>query len=184
MNYEDFPVDYLWECFDVNFQTGKLTWKQRPRYHFETDFAYNTINPRQFGKVAGSISKNDYWTVGLRGIGESKKVMYQHRILYAMFHGVWPDETIDHFDGNTKNNSISNLRPASQSVNTKNQRLRNTNKSGLHGVRWYNRYNAWHATGTYNYKVFHLGYHENLLDAICARRSWELNKEFTERHGT
>lgn len=184
MNYDDFPVGYLWECFNVDFLTGELTWKFRPRSHFETDFAYNTINPRQLGRVAGSISKNGYWTVGVRGLGEKKKILYRHRIVYAMYHGVWPDKTVDHHDGNILNNCVSNLRPASQSTNTKNQRLRNTNKSGLHGVRWYPRYDAWHSTGTYNYEIFHLGYHKDFFDAVCSRKSWEMGKEFTRRHGT
>ena len=182
MNYEDFPVNYLWDCFNVDFSTGKLTWKIRPRSHFETDFAYNTVNPRQVGKIAGSISKNRYWTVGVRGLGFSKKILYQHRIIYAMYHDIWPDETIDHFDGDSLNNCISNLRPASQALNSQNQKLRNTNKSGLPGVRWYDRYTAWHSEGTYNLIKYHLGYHSNFFDAVCARRSWELNKKFTERH--
>ena len=184
MNYEDFPVDYLWECFNVDFLTGKLTWKQRPRYHFETDMAFATINSRQSGKAINRVDANGYHIVGLRGFGKSRKNLYQHRVLFAMYHGVWPDEAIDHHDGNTSNNSISNLRPVSQSVNSKNQRLRNTNKSGLHGVRWYDRYSAWHSEGTYNKRKFHLGYHKDFFEAICARKSWELDKEFTRRHGT
>lgn len=184
MKIGDFPVNYLWECFDVDFTTGDLTWKFRPTHHFETEMAYKTINSRHFGKTAGTIGRNGYLSVGLRGLGKERKRLYFHRVVYAMYHGAWPTETIDHFDGDSLNNKISNLRPTTQSINSKNQKLRSTNLSGLHGVRWYSRYNKWHVEGTYNSVKYHLGYYYSFFDAICARKSWELNKEFTMRHGT
>ena len=59
----DFPLEYLEECFDVDFVSGTLTWKTRPRSHFETDMSFNTMNSRQSGKTAGSSGKMDIHTL-------------------------------------------------------------------------------------------------------------------------
>lgn len=180
---KEFPVPYLFECFSVDFVKGELKWLSRPMSHFKTDMAFNTVNSRQSGKPVGSIASNGYAVVGLRGTGAKRKVLYQHRIISAMYYGEWPDENIDHFDGDTGNNNISNLRPASQASNCKNSKMKSTNSSGVSGVRWYPRYQAWHAQGTHDYKSFHLGYHSDLFSAICARKSWEEGRGFSERHG-
>lgn len=180
---EDVPIDYLEECFHVDYLTGVLVWKYRPSHHFDTDMAYKTVNSRQSGKVSGLTATNGYRYVGLRGIGKSKKSYLLHRVIYAMFHGTWPTETVDHFDGDITNNGISNLREVPQSVNMRNQKKRSTNLSGCNGVRWYTRKSKWHSQGTFQNKSYHLGYFNNLFDAICARKAWELNYNFTERHG-
>lgn len=179
---EIIPIEYLSECFLVDFISGDLIWKVRPRHHFETETAWLTINSRQAGKIAGTIGSLGYRYVGIRGQGENKTSIGAHRIVFAMFHGEWAD-VVDHFNGNTLDNSISNLRPATQGLNMKNQKRRNTNKSGVTGVRWYPRYSAWHSEGTYNYEKFHLGYHEDFFEAVCARKSWENQRDFTRRHG-
>lgn len=55
-----------------------------------------------------------------------------HRIIFFYFKGYFP-ETVDHKDGDIRNNSLSNLRDATRSINRA-----NTNKtwaaSGLKGV--------------------------------------------------
>lgn len=63
---KEFPVPYLFECFSVDFVKGELKWLSRPRSHFKTDMAFNTVNSRQSGKPVGSIASNGYAVVGLR----------------------------------------------------------------------------------------------------------------------
>lgn len=45
-----------------------------------------------------------------------------HRIAWAMHHGEWPDLMIDHKNGQRDDNSISNLRQATDLVNQQNRR--------------------------------------------------------------
>ena len=45
--------------------------------------------------------------------------LLEHRVIAAM-HGMSLDHCIDHIDGNTINNKIENLRPATQAQNTRN----------------------------------------------------------------
>jgi len=62
-----------------------------------------------------------------------RKHYYLHQIIYLMHHGMLPDR-IDHQDGDSLNNKIENLRPASQSENIANSQLSKSNTSGYKGV--------------------------------------------------
>ena len=33
----DIPIDYLRECFDLDIETGTLTWRRRPHGHFPSE---------------------------------------------------------------------------------------------------------------------------------------------------
>jgi hypothetical protein len=80
------------------------------------------------GNKAGTIASNGYWTVRYAG-----KLYLNHRIIFAMHNGYWPN-IIDHADGNPLNNEPSNLREASKSQNGQNAKLRKDNLSGIKGV--------------------------------------------------
>jgi hypothetical protein len=56
-----------------------------------------------------------------------------HRAVFAMHHG-WLPPIIDHINRNRFDNRISNLRPASGSMNNCNKALSPTNTSGYAGV--------------------------------------------------
>ena len=72
-----------------------------------------------------------------------------HRIIFLMAHGYCP-EYIDHIDGNSLNNLIENLRPATLSENKANQKIYSSNSSGVKGVYWCKPKNAWVAQISFN----------------------------------
>ena len=100
-------------------------------FYYSDGFLHWKVQPSQRAKVgdkAGTISNNGYWTTRYAG-----KLYLNHRIIFAMHNGFWP-EIIDHADGNPLNNEPSNLRAATKSQNGQIAKLRKDNISGVKGV--------------------------------------------------
>ena len=53
----------------------------------------------------------------------------------------------------------------------------------MNGVRWYEPINKWHTQIQIDNHKIHLGYFENLKDAIAARKNAETNFNFHINHG-
>lgn len=58
-----------------------------------------------------------------------------HRVAWALHYGYWPEQMLDHIDGNRANNAISNLRLTDYTENAQNRRTshkrRASGNSGL-----------------------------------------------------
>lgn len=83
-----------------------------------------------------------------------------------MTHGYWPTNVIDHINRDKADNSISNLREATISMNLFNSAKRKTNKSGYKGVVRYG--DKWRSHITINYKKVWLGYFDSPEKAHAA----------------
>ena len=82
------------------------------------------------GKPAGSPNTAGYLQLRVDGVR-----YLAHRLAWLYVHGEWPNQVIDHIDGNPANNRIANLRDVSISVNLQNQRAaQGRTKSGMLGV--------------------------------------------------
>lgn len=105
-----------WLRYDAG--TGKLFWKKSP----------NRRKP--VGTEAGSKTRLGYLSVCIGG----KRYM-AHRRAFLLSTGAWPDQEIDHVDGDGLNNRLENLRDVSRVINRENQRRAGkNNKSGILGV--------------------------------------------------
>lgn len=159
---------------------------------------YDTLGRRtkaQAGRVAGSLSGQGRWQVGLSG-----KILRCHRIIYEMVYGEIPEGYIvDHQDGNCSNNAVSNLVLKTQKHNTMNSFGRSSNTSGVTGVSfWSSGKGNLYARAYWNdkdskvqCKVYSVNKY-GLLPAFamaCRYREnmlIELNKQgamYTDRHG-
>lgn len=145
--------------YDPN--TGELIWKNPPKNH-----SYRKGKPAltslagagyRYGKVLGQ------WC-------------YLHQVAVAIMTGKWPEDQVDHIDGDILNNRWSNLRPATAKQNSR-------NRSGVVGVYWQKRGQTWRAKMKVDRKDIHLGNFKNKDDAIAARKQAEKNFGFHINHG-
>ena len=138
------------------YKDGKLFWNIH-------------IGSKSAGSVAGRVNKLGYVEVTIDGTH-----FKAHRIVWLLCHGYWPENYIDHIDGNTGNNNIENLREVSQQCNLRNSKVSKNNTSGVRGVSFNKTLGYWIATIKNMRVVDHLGYFKTKSDAVRARYEAEL----------
>ena len=136
-------VEHLRQCFDVDFDTGQLRWRVRPREHFLSERGWKVANGKCAGELAGSPTKYGYVIVGISIQGQPR-LIFAHRIIWALANGRWPIQ-IDHRDGHRSNNSLANLREATRSENNHNLCVPKHNTSGFLGVSYRRDNKKWRA---------------------------------------
>ena len=142
--------DYL----SADFDTGMLTWKRRPREHFASERAWKAWNTRFAGLSAGGPHNQGYKQVRIGGYPG-----LAHRIIYEMANGpIASGLQIDHIDGNRTNNSLSNLRIATNAENMCNRGKNANNTSGFKGVCLNKPTGSWKAGIKVHGRRKHIGY--------------------------
>ena len=104
-----------------------------------------------------------------------------HRIIWMYVTGEDPcDSLIDHIDGNSLNNSFSNLRKADFSQNICNSKRYISNSSGFKGVCWCKQYSKWKAYIKIEGHQLHLGRFDTpeLAHMAYCKAAAELHGEF------
>jgi hypothetical protein len=114
--------DQVKDLFD--YRDGELYWQ------------ISTSNIK-IGAKAGSVNSNGYRAIKVNG-----KHYKAHRLIFLYHYGYLP-KYLDHIDGNSLNNCIKNLRPATISENSCNTKKRTDNKSGIKGVSWNKQNKKW-----------------------------------------
>lgn len=126
---------------------------------------------------AGCVSKRGYIQVR-KGVDK----FMAHRIIWAMHYGKWPESGIDHINGDRLDNRIDNMRDETQFANCKNAAK-------------YPRKEPWIATGVVrsgrgftayaqvNKKVTRIGKFKCHTAAMIARKLFDQNNGFSDRHG-
>lgn len=92
------------------------------------------------GSAAGNLQPDGYIKIQVLG-----RRYGAHRLAWAFGHGRWPVDLIDHKNGNTRDNRLSNLREADGSQNRANSGLNSRNSSGIKGVYWCKSSRKWRA---------------------------------------
>lgn len=84
------------------------------------------------GDRAGWVGKHGHIYMDLDGCRYAA-----HRLAWLYVYGIWPTQDIDHINGDSGFNAISNLRDVSKFTNMQNQRrAKTTSKTGILGVTW------------------------------------------------
>ncbi len=126
----------LKHCLEYNPETGIFVWIRPPHTH-----------PRLYRTIAGAEA------TGYIKIKIDNKKYSAHRLAWLYVYGEMP-QIIDHKDGNSLNNALSNLRSASQAQNCANA-ARWRNKSLPKGVRAMK--GRYHARISFQKKLIHIG---------------------------
>ncbi len=129
-------------------------------------------------KESGWITDNGYRIIGFKG------TKYRaHRLAWLIIYGEFPENDIDHINGNRDDNRISNLRSVTRSENLKNQKIRSDNSSGVIGVSWGRSNSKWHVRIKSDVKYLYLGSFFDFFEACCVRKSAEVFYGFHVNHG-
>jgi hypothetical protein len=166
-------IGYLRQRLRYEPETGKLFWLE-----------YEGMPKRGYaqwvGKEAFTSCKPEGYRQGMVG-GHG---CLAHRVAWALHYGEWPDDQIDHINGVTDDNRISNLRVVTNQENQKNRTMSSNNTSGITGVVWDKFRRKWRARITVNGRKLGLGRFKTLEEAAAARKEADIKYGFTERHGT
>jgi hypothetical protein len=164
--------EYLAAVISYNPETGELHWKHRA----DRDDQWNA---RCAGKRAfTSVQSRGYHSGGVDG-----HTFIAHRVAWAIYYGKWPQNQIDHLDGNKRNNRIANLRDASVVENNRNMPVSKRNATGVLGVVWLPQRRVWRAEIMVDRKMVRLGCFANKEDAVSARKDAEGKFGFHRNHG-
>lgn len=159
------------EAFDYDPETGALTWKvTRP-------------GGVKAGRVAGCVvrfaaARTSYRRVGIDGVD-----YLAHRVCWLLWHGTWPEDEIDHIDGDGVNNRIANLRAATHAINMRNHPKHLRNKSGATGVYRQRARRKWTAEIHVDGRRLHLGQFESLDEAAYVRELAQKVYGYHPTHG-
>ena len=173
----------LHKLLRYNPETGVLFWKARTPDMFSSEqqppeHACAVWNSKFAHKEALTSFSSGY----KRGMILGRHYL-AHRTAWAIYYGEWPHKTIDHINGNRSDNRIKNLRVVSNSINMRNTKRRSNNTSGVCGVSFREATNKWQAYIFAKGRQKHLGFFDDLNEAISARKAAEVEHDYHPNHG-
>jgi hypothetical protein len=120
------------ECF--TYKSGVLVWNKRPSHHFKSESISRAFNSQFSGEIAGTERKKGSKRYSYVAIGD--KTYSTHSLVWFIYNGRFPENCIDHINGNSLDNRIENLRDVTKAENNRNIKRSAFNKSGCTGVSW------------------------------------------------
>ena len=144
----------LHDIFNYDPMTGHLTFKVRR----------GRLMP---GSRAGTFDAS----TGYRQVRVDGRIVYEHRVIWALLHGEYPETHVDHINRDKTDNRAANLRLTTfnQSDNNQNTKVRSDSTTGVKGVNWNKTKSKWQARLSHRNRTYSLGYF-NSFDEACAAR--------------
>jgi len=133
---------------------------------------------RKHGQIVGTYGNHGYLVCKF-----GKKIELVHKIVYALYYGVFPEKPyiIDHKNRNKLDNTKDNLRLCTFSENLSNK-ISYNNTSGCKGVTWHKQNKRWRVALNYQKKKYNFGCYESFEKAkeICMEARVKLHGEFAK----
>jgi hypothetical protein len=163
----DITPESLRQLFEYNPDTGHFTWR-RIDYGVAgfSDHYVRIHNAYRYGKAA-FLSPDKH---GYLGCILKERRFAAHRAAWAIVHNELPP-VVDHLNGDPSDNRIVNLRGTTQASNSRNCKLRASNKSGVPGVTSIGK--KWRATIGFGGVKKSLGCFDDYEAAVAARKKAE-----------
>ncbi|WP_449043759.1 AP2/ERF family transcription factor [Paracoccus versutus] len=168
-------IDDLREMIRLDSETGRLYWKERDICDFPSPFMGRRWNNRYASKEAFTAKKNGYACGTIHG-----RSYQAHRVVFAITHGRWPVDCVDHIDMDRSNNRPDNLREATKLSNAWNKKITKQNKSGFKGVSFHTDSGRWISSIWADKKNYFLGRFDTAEEAaiVYDSKARELHGEF------
>lgn len=111
-----FSSEYLASLLEPDFENGRLFWKVRRSRHAYpgAEAGGEHVQPRR-----GSNGETRYWELRIDG-----KTFRRGHILFCLANGYFAAPFLDHINGNSLDDRLINLRPATRAQNAQNIRRR------------------------------------------------------------
>jgi hypothetical protein len=164
----------LRELLDYDPQSGIFRWRRQINVGTSAQGARNRWAERR----AGVMTVHGYWIISV-----DNERLRAARLAWLYMTGKWPDEHIDHINGDPADDRWANLREATRSENMANAKLlRLNNTSGARGVSWNKRLGKWHARVNFQRQLHHVGYFDSFEEAVAARdaKAAEIHSAFAQ----
>jgi hypothetical protein len=138
-------VDKIFSRLDVDIESGVCRWVDATKHH-------RNLIGEIAGGVRGGRSGKAYWVIKLDGTPYKRA-----QIVLTVSTGVWPNETVDHINGNSLDDRSVNLRHATWTQNAWNHKKRAKRSDLPMGVRVPPNSKGFQARVACNKKTYHLG---------------------------
>ena len=119
------------------------------------------------GAVAGTVGRKGYRSINVGGV-----LHLAHRLAWLYAYGFWPVEQVDHKNGIKDDNSLANLRLATNAQNHCNRGKNANNKSGYKGVVKVSGAGRWIAYGRQDHATKYLGVFSTPEEASAAYEAY------------
>jgi len=110
-------ITYLDVSENFQYKDGSLYWKI-------------SKGPAKKGQRAGTLNRTGY-----RNIFFNRRCYREHRLIWLLFNGYFPEGDIDHINRVKDDNRIENLREISRFCNQLNCNIAKNNRTGITGVK-------------------------------------------------
>ena len=141
-NDDNLTSEYLHKYFIYNKKYSVLIWKIQQ---------WNNMLYRGI-KCAGSVNNSGYLMIEI-----GKGIYGAHRLIWLYLYDKWPDNFIDHINGNTLDNRLDNIRDVTHQENQQN-RIEHRN-GNLVGANYIVRSKTWESAITFNKIRYRLGHY-------------------------
>ncbi|HLT04808.1 MAG TPA: HNH endonuclease signature motif containing protein [Pseudomonas sp.] len=183
MSRQPLSPEDLARLVHLDAATGRLYWKTRPLEFFpegkEQARSCKSWNTRHAGRPAFNTRSGAGYLHGSL-FGDK---FCAHVIVFTLHHGKWPDQTIDHINGDRMDNRPENLRDVPHLQNCRNQPRSRASSTGITGVHFSKERGKYEAHITVKGKTVHLGRFDRMPDAVAARKRANVQYGFHENHG-
>lgn len=142
--------------------SGNVFWRDRGEKWFVDERSYNIFKTSFLMKQVKNVDGAGYYQIPIFG-----KFFLSHRVIWLYVHGYWPENQIDHINGNKLDNRIENLRECTIAQNMHNSKPNKNARIPYKGV--YLRKDGMYISEIHNNnKKFWLGSFKTAEDAAKA----------------